>query len=181
MGFQYEQDARRMLEDLRERLAHFGLKLHEGKTRLIEFGRLPALDRKRRGVRRPETFAFLGFTHYCGWTRDGRFVVKRKTLGRRLTRKLKSLREDARRRMHTPVADQHRWLSQVLRGHYVYYGLPSNFRALNAFYQEVRRLWFRTLRRRSQRRMTWAKFSALLQQYPLPTPRITHVRSVPTG
>ena len=181
MGFQYEQDARRMLADLRERVAHFGLQLHDGKTRMIEFGRLPALERKRRGARRPDTFAFLGFTHYCGWSRDGRFVVKRKTQGKRLTRKLKSLREEARRRMHDPVADQHRWLCQVLRGHYTYYGLPSNFRSLNAFYQEVRRLWFRALRRRSQRRMTWLKFGALLQRLPLPTPRITHARPVPTN
>ena len=181
MGFQYAQDARRMLVDLRERVAHFGLQLHDGKTRMIEFGRLPALDRKRRGARRPDTFAFLGFTHYCGWSRNGRFVVKRKTQGKRLTRKLKSLREEARRRMHAPVAEQHRWLCHVLRGYYTYYGLPSNFRSLNAFYQGVRRLWFRALRRRSQRRMTWLKFGAMLQRFPLPTPRITHVQPAPTN
>jgi len=88
MGFESAADARRMLVDLKERLAKFGLLLHEDKTRLIEFGRLPALARQRRGERRPETFAFLGFTHYCGWTRDGRFIVKRKTQSKRLTRKL---------------------------------------------------------------------------------------------
>jgi hypothetical protein len=155
-------------------MAHFGLRLHEDKTRLIEFGRLPALDRQRRGVRRPETFAFLGLTHYCGWTRDGRFLVKRKTQGQRLTRKLVALRQEARRRMHTPVAVQHRWLRQVLRGHYAYYGLRGNYRSLHMFYQEVRRLWFHALRRRSQRRMTWRDFSALLGRSPLPAPRITH-------
>jgi group II intron reverse transcriptase/maturase len=174
MGFQRPRDARQMLVDLRERMAKFGLRLHEEKTRLIEFGRLPALDRKRRGVRRPETFAFLGFTHYCGWTRDGRFVVKCKTQSQRLTRKLKALRQEARHRMHAPVAVQHRWLCQVLRGHYEYYGLVNNFRSLNAFHQGVRRLWFRALRRRSQRRMNWQEFSALLERNPLPTPRITH-------
>jgi len=178
MGFQRAIDARRMLQDLRERMAHFGLRLHEDKTRLIEFGRLPALDRKRRGARRPETFAFLGLTHYCGWTRDGRFLVKRKTQSERLTRKLTTLRQEARRRMHTPVALQRRWLSQVLRGHYAYYGLSGNYRSLNMFYQEVRRLWFRALRRRSQRHMTWQDFGTLLRRSPLPTPRITHPRPI---
>ena len=176
MGFQYASDARKMLVDLRERMAKFGLHLHEEKTRLIEFGRLPALDRKRRGVRRPETFAFLGFTHYCGWTLDGRFVVKRKTQSQRLTRKLKALRQETRRRMHAPVAVQHRWLHQVLWGHYRYYGLVNNFRSLNAFYQGVCLLWFRALRRRSQRRMNWQDFGALLERNPLPAPRITHPR-----
>jgi hypothetical protein len=126
------------------------------------------------GEKRLRTFAFLGFTHYCGWTRDGRFVLKRKTQSKRLTIKLKLLREQARLRMHAPVAEQHRWLCQVLRGHYAYYGLPSNFRALNAFHQQVRLLWFRSLRRRSQRRLTWDGYSALLQRFSLPTPRITH-------
>lgn len=174
MGFQYAQDGRRMLMDLKERMAKFGLTLHEEKTRLIEFGRLPAIDHQRRGEKRLPTFAFLGFVHYCGWTRDGRFVVKRKTHSKRLTAKLKSLRAEARRRMHMPVADQHRWLCQVLRGHYMYFGLPSNFRSLEAFYREVRLLWFRALRRRSQRRMNWDGFGRVLESFPLPAPRITH-------
>jgi RNA-directed DNA polymerase len=172
MGFQYRDDGQRMLADLRERMAKFGLKLHEEKTRLIEFGRLPALDHKRRGERRLQTFAFLGFTHYGGWSRDGRFVVKRKTQSKRLTVKLKSLREEARRRMHMPVREQHRWLCQVLRGHYAYYGLSSNFRSLQGFLCEVRRTWFRALRRRSQRRLNWNAFENLLKHFPLPTPRI---------
>lgn len=91
-------DARRMMVDLKQRLAEFGLSLHDDKTRLIAFGRLPAMARQQRGERRPETFAFLGFTHYCGWTRDGRFIVKHKTQSQRLTRKLKALRPEARRR-----------------------------------------------------------------------------------
>jgi len=176
MGFQYEEDARRMLLDLKERLAKFKLTLHEEKTRLIEFGRFPALRRQKRGERRPETFAFLGFTHYCGWTRDGRFVVKRKTQSKRMTRKLKELRVEARRQMHAPVAAQHKWISSVLRGHYAYFGLPSNHRALSGFYLEVRRLWYRSLMRRSQRRMTWESYNALLERFPLPTPRITASR-----
>jgi len=79
-------DARRMMVDLKNRLAKFGLSLHQDKTRLIAFGRLPAIARQQRGERRPETFAFLGFTHYCRWTRDGRFILKRKTQSKRLTR-----------------------------------------------------------------------------------------------
>jgi hypothetical protein len=174
MGFQYADDARRMRADLGERMAKFGLKLHEEKTRLIEFGQLPTLDHARRGERRPETFAFLGFTHYCGRPRDGRFVVKRKTQSKRLTTKLKSLRTEARRRMHTPVRDQHQWLTQVLRGHYAYYGVPSNFRAMRGYYQQARRIWYCALRRRSQRQLTWDGFVALLERFPLPPLRITH-------
>ncbi len=181
MGFQNAQDARRMVVDLRGRLAKFQLQLHAEKTRLIEFGRLPAVARRRRGARRPATFAFLGFTHYCGWTRDGRFVVKRKTQSQRLTRKLTLVGREARRRMHLPVAMQHQWLCQVLRGHYGYYGLPSNFRRLNAFYRGVLRNWFRALRRRSQRRMNWADFSTLLTRFPLPAPCITHPCGVNSG
>ena len=99
--------------------------------------------------------------------------MKRKTQSKRLTAKLKSLREQARIRMHAPVAEQHRWLCQVLRGHYAYYGLPSNFQALNVFYQQVRLLWFRSLRRRSQRRMTWDDYDVLFKRFSLPLPRIT--------
>ena len=174
MGLQYADDARRMLEDLKERLAKFKLTLHADKTRLIEFGRMPTLARARRGQQRPETFAFLGFTHYCGRTRDGRFVVKRKTHSKRLTSKLNALRQEAKRRMHTPVSDQHRWLCQVLRGHYAYYGLPSNFRCLMGFLHQTRRVWFNALRRRSQRRLNWETFGVLLAHFPLPLPRITH-------
>jgi len=163
IGFEKEVDARRMLADLKERLARFSLSLHEDKTRLIEFGRRPALARQQRGERHPETFAFLGFTHYCGWTRDGRFIVKHETQSKRLTRKLKALRLDAWRLMHAPLAEQHRWYASVLSGYYGYFGLPHNWRSLNGFRQEVRRIWFNCLRRRSQksRRMGWDWFDTL--------------------
>ena len=176
MGFENAADARRMVADLKERLAKFGLALHEDKTRLIEFGRLPALARRQRGERRPGTFAFLGFTHYCGWTRDGRFIVKRKTQRQRLTRKLKALRQEARRHMHATLVEQHRWYSSILRGHYGYYGVSHNFPALSAFHGEVRRIWLRCLRRRSQkaRCLNWDRFSAMLERFPLPDPKITH-------
>jgi group II intron reverse transcriptase/maturase len=176
MGCQYEADARQMLADLRERLEKFGLTLHEGKTRLIEFGKLSSERRRQRGDRRPPTFGFLGFTHYCARSRDGRFVVKRRTDRRRLTRKLHDVRAELRRRMHTPLPQQHRWLCSVLRGHYRYYALPSNWHALDGFHDEVRRGWYRALRRRSQRRLTWARFNQWLERFPLPRARILHTR-----
>lgn len=103
---------------------------------------------------RPETFAFR-FTHYCGRTRDGRFIVKHKTEGKRLTRKLTALRQEAWRLMHAPLAKQHEWFAAVLHGHYGYYGRPHNYPALNGFYREVRRIWMRCLRRRSQKAGEW--------------------------
>jgi group II intron reverse transcriptase/maturase len=176
MGFQCEDDARKMRIALEERLTKFSLALHPDKTRLIEFGRLPMLRRAQRGERRPATFAFLGFTHYCARSRDGRFVCKRRTQGSRMSSKLQNLRVEARSRMHAPVPEQHRWLCSVLRGHDAYYGLPSNHHALVSFHDEVRRIWFRALSRRSQRSLTWADFNALTVRLPLPEPRITHVR-----
>jgi hypothetical protein len=119
MGFEKKADAEAMLSALKERLAGFGLALHEDKTRLIEFGRFAAISRQRRGERRPETFAFLGFTHYCGRTRDGRFIVRHKTEGKRLTRKLTALRKEARCFLHAPLARQHAWFAAVLRGHWL--------------------------------------------------------------
>ena len=178
MGFQSEADARRMAKALEERLAKFGLTLNEDKTRLIEFGKLAAELRRKCGARRPETFAFLGFTHYCGWSRAGRFVVKRRTDRRRLTRKLHTVRTEQRRRMHAPLSAQHRWLCSVLRGHYRYYGLPTNWPSMNGFCEEVRRGWYRALRRQSQRRLTWTRFRQLLERFPLPTPSIAHPRPV---
>jgi len=174
MGFERAADARQMTADLVERLAKFSLSLHEDKTRLIMFGKFAAKQRARQGMRRPETFDFLGFTHYCATSRDGRFVVKRKTQRKRMIRKLKELRIEARRRMHCPVSEQQEWLSAVLRGHFVYYGLPSNIRSMASFALEVRKLWYRVLTRRSQNHgMTWARFNRLLAIFPLPRPTIT--------
>lgn len=175
MGFESQADAEQMLRELQTRLQKFGLELHEDKTRLIEFGRRPAIERDRRKLPRPRTFAFLGFTHYCGWTRDGRFIVKHKTQSKRMTRKLNELRQAAWRRMHEPLDDQHRWYVSVLRGHCAYYGLPHNWRALAGFRQQLRRIWFLCLRRRSQRsrRAGWDWFHAVTARYPLPPVRIT--------
>ena len=176
MGFQYRHDAEKMRVALERRLRAFGLELNPEKTRLLEFGRLPAMRRQQQGEPRPSTFAFLGFTHYCGWTRDGRFVCKRKTQGSRLSRKLRAIKMEARRRMHRPVAEQQRWLCSVLLGHYRYYGLPSNHRALSSFYYQVRRIWYRALRRRSQRALSWPAFGEIERRLPLPPPRIPHVQ-----
>jgi group II intron reverse transcriptase/maturase len=176
MGFQYEDDAQAMLAALRERLAGFGLTLHDDKTRVLEFGRRSSEERTARGAGRPSTFAFLGFTHHCARSREGRFVVKRRTDRQRMSRKLQALRLAQRRRMHAPLADQHRWLCGVLRGHYRYYGLPSNWHRMDAFYDEVIRGWFRALNRRSQRRLTWGRFLQWLDRFPLPRARVFHTR-----
>ncbi len=183
MGFEFLPGAEAMLVALKVRLGKFGLALHEDKTRLIEFGRFAARDRRREGRRHPETFAFLGFTHYCRWTKDGRFVVKRKTQRQRLARKLKELRIAATRRRHDPVVDQHAWLSRVLHGHFGYFGLPGNFQALDAFALQARRIWFRSLRRRDGKKaLNWERFNALLARFPLPGPRLlAPCRSGPKG
>ena len=157
LGFQHEDDAQTMLA---ARLGQFGLSVHEGKTRLIEFGRFAAKRRACAGLGRPETFDFLGFTQYCGKTRKGAFMVKRKTQAKRMTRKLKALRHEMKARLHAPVKTQRQWLCQVLRGHYGYNGVIFNSRSLHAFYDGVKRAWFSTLRRRSQKsRMTWQRFN----------------------
>ena len=176
------RDGERLMADLGERLAKFGLQLHGEKTRLIEFGHFATERRRRRGQGRPETFNFLGFTHYCAKTRAGRFMVLRKTQRQRTKRKLKDLRRELWRRMHRPIREQHAWLSAVLRGHYAYYGITGNGRNLALFKHQVCRAWRHVLMRRSQkRRMQWARFNQLLQVFPLPAPRIVHVWPVPGG
>jgi RNA-directed DNA polymerase len=173
IGCQHEAEARQLLVALKDRLAQFGLSLHEGKTRLIEFGRFAAERRAAAGQRRPETFDFLGFTHYCGRTRSGRFVVKRKTQAKRMVRKLKAVRQDLLHRMHAPVREQHRWLGQVLRGHYRYYGVIFNYRALRVFKDCVVRLWRKVLGKRSQKgRVSWASYKSILTAFPLPEPAL---------
>ena len=145
--FKRRQDAEAMTAALVERLAKFGLHLHEDKTRLIEFGRFA--NRRRKGRARPEVFDFLGFTHYCGKTRDGRFLLCQKTQGKRMIRKLKELRREMRRRMHQRLRDQHAWLSSVLRGHYAYFGISGNSRALGCFRLQVMKAWRRVLVQRT--------------------------------
>lgn len=175
LTFGSRADAERMMRELPERLAKFGLRVHEGKTRLVEFGRFAAERRGGRGAPRPETFDFLGFTHVCGHTRDGRFVVQRRTQRKRKMRKLKALRQEMRQRMHQPLRDQKSWLAAVLRGHYAYYGVRGNAGSLWRFYGEVVRDWLRSLRRRGQRpHLPWERFQRVLELFPLPKPRLQH-------
>jgi len=159
--------------DLKDRLLQFGLSLHEGKTRLIEFGRSAARERTAAGQRRPETFDFLGFTHYCAKTRKNKFMVKRKTQAKRLARKLKAIREEMKHRMHAPLREQHRWLRQVLNGHYQYFGVIFNYRSLRVFKACVVKDWRKVLGKRSQKGcMNWANYRRLLIAFPLPEPVI---------
>jgi group II intron reverse transcriptase/maturase len=174
VGFEQHSDAVRFLEELRAHLAQFCLELHPQKTRLIEFGRFAAERRARRGKGKPETFDFLGFTHFCGKQRDGRFALGRKTIRRRLRAKLLSLKNQLHRAMHAPIPRVGKWLASVLRGHYNYFGVPGNFEALSTFRHALLKLWRRTLRRRSQRsRITWERMEQLAARW-LPTPRIVH-------
>jgi RNA-directed DNA polymerase len=174
LGFEHRDDAERFLADLRERFARFGLELHPDKTRLIEFGRSAARDRARRGKGKPETFEFLGFTHICAKTRRGRFKLQRITSKKRLRAKAREVKAEMRRRRHHPIPDQGRWLASVLRGHYRYYAVPDNSRALKAFRGELVHGWHTALRRRSQRtRITWQRTGRLQRRW-LPYPRILH-------
>jgi len=174
VGFEHEKDARRFYADLRERFAKFGLELADDKTRLVEFGRFAASNRDRRGAGRPETFDFLGFTHMCGTTRNGRFLLKRVTIAKRMRAKLAEIKHGLRRRMHLPIPEQARWLASVVRGHYDYYAVPGNSQALGVFRGQVVWHWIRALRRRSQRtRMTWKRMSVLAAEW-LPYARIVH-------
>jgi hypothetical protein len=160
LGFQHREEAERFLEQLRERLAKFGLELHPQKTRLIEFGRYAAERRKKRGEGKPETFNFLGFTHICGsHHQTGHFTVHRRTIGKRMAAKLKDIRAKLRMRMHARVAGTVAWLQQVVRGYFQYHALPGNWARLKAFHRDVQRIWFQALRRRSQRsRLSWERF-----------------------
>jgi RNA-directed DNA polymerase len=175
VGFEHRQDAERFWADLRERLAQFNLELNAEKTRLIEFGRFAAANRKARRLGKPETFQFLGFTHICGKARKtGRFKLKRATDSKRVRAKLRANRLEMRRRMHQPIPEQGRWLASVLRGHYQYYGVPDNGKALSAFRYQIFRNWRWTLRRRSQRaRMSWERIWRLAGRW-LPPPQILH-------
>ena len=175
MGFESREEAERFLQEWKDRLQKFGLQLHPDKTRLIEFGRHASENREQRGDGKPETFDFLGFTHICGQTRKtGRFIVKRKTIRKRLSAKLRELKEELRRRWHQPVAEVGRWLRSVVQGYFNYHAVPGNLDSLKSFRSQVIWRWYRALRRRSQRsRMTWARFRPLLIRW-IPTARILH-------
>lgn len=173
MGFQHEGTARRFLAEMRERLAKFELELHPDKTRLIQFGRFAAKDRRARGLGKPETFDFLGFTHCCGQYSGG-FKLVRLTIKKRMRATLAAIRATLMRRRHDPVPVQGRWLCRVLRGYLNYHAVPGNMCRLGGFLSEVHRAWRHALMRRGQRpRMPWARFKRLIKKY-LPPCRVVH-------
>src|SRR5664279_679905 len=173
-GFEDREDAERFLSDLRERFAQFGLELHPDKTRLIEFGRFAAERRERHGLRKSETFDFLGFTHICATNRRGGFKLKRVTSKKKMQAKLKSVKTEMRRRMHHPIPDQGRWLARVLEGHYNYYAVPDNSEAMRGFRRRVIWHWRSALARRSQKgQITWRRIDRLAARW-LPQPGILH-------
>jgi RNA-directed DNA polymerase len=174
VGFERETDAHRFWDAMRARLQEFSLSLHPDKTRLIEFGRHAAAERARRGLGKPETFNFLGFTFACGKNRRGCFLVKRKTRRDRMRAKLREIKEEMRRRRHQPIPEQGKWLRQVVTGFFAYHAVPTNGRSLGAFRYHVTNLWRRSLRRRSQKdHTTWERVTKLTDDW-LPRPRILH-------
>jgi RNA-directed DNA polymerase len=174
VGFQHEGDARRFLDALRKRLGEFVLSLHPEKTRLIEFGRFAAQNRKRRGLGKPETFNFLGFTFICGKSRRGKFLIKRKSRRDRMRAKLAEIKQALRRCMHQPIPVQGKWLMQVVRGYFNYHAVPTNRPALVTFRDEVTKRWRRALSRRSQKgALTWKRMKSIADDW-LPKPAILH-------
>jgi group II intron reverse transcriptase/maturase len=173
VGFEHREDAEQFLTELRERFARFGLTLHPDKTRLLEFGRFAAANRRARGAGKPESFHFLGFTHSCVTTRKGGFTVLRRTMRTRWQAKLQALKVELRRRMHQPLADLGAYVRSVVVGHAHYYGVPMNGPALHAFAKAVTRLWWHTLERRSQRHLPWRRMQRYVARW-IPPLRICH-------
>jgi hypothetical protein len=152
------------------RLEQFALSLHPDKTRLIEFARLAAENRARLGQGKPETFNFLGFTHICGRSRKGKFLLKRKTRRDRSRARLQKMKEELRRRMHLSIPEQGKWLRQVVIGYFGFHAVPTNFKRLNTFRYHVVNLLRRVLKRRSQKdRTTWERIARIASDW-LPTP-----------
>jgi RNA-directed DNA polymerase len=173
-GFEHEADARRFLDAMRARFAGFALSLHPDKTRLIEFGRHAGANRRKRGLGKPETFDFLGFTHICGQSRRGRFLLMRRSRRDRIRAKLRVIKAELRKRMHQPIPEQGQWLKLVVAGFFNYHAVPTNSRALAAFRYHVTVAWLHTLRRRSQRdRLSWDRLAHLADDF-LPRPAIIH-------
>jgi hypothetical protein len=175
--FTHEEDARRVMEVLPKHFGKYGLTLHPDKTRLVPFRRPSCKTSATKGDDndRSGTFDLLGFTHYWGRTRRGGWAVTRKTASKRLSRAVRSIAQWCRANRHLPIAEQHAKLSQKVRGHYAYYGITGNARALHWFLWAVSRAWRKWLDRRNRCRvMVWDRFKRLLRRYPLPWPKIVH-------
>jgi group II intron reverse transcriptase/maturase len=174
VGFEFKDDAERFWAELKERMQKFQLELHPEKTRLIEFGRHAAANRKRAGLGKPETFDFLGFKHICGKTKKGRFMVLRHTVRKRMQATLLRVKIELRRRMHDPVPEVGKWLKSVVGGHFRYFGVPGNRYALSHFRFTVSHFWHRALERRSQNgRVQWERMQRLIRRW-LPPAHICH-------
>ena len=174
VGFEHESDARRFWDAMRERLQKFSLSLHPDKTRLVEFGRFAAVNRKRRGLGKPETFGFLGFTLVCSKSRRGRFLLKRRSRRDRMKAKLKEVSNELRYRMHQSIPEQGNWLKQVVTGYFAYHAVPTNSAALVTFRDEITARWRWVLHRRSQKSaLTWTRMTKLADDW-LPKPLILH-------
>jgi len=174
VGFQHRAEAERFLRQFQERLAKFGLEIHPEKTRLIEFGRFAVVNRKQRAAGKPETFTFLGFTHYCGTNSKGHFVVWRRTAAKRMRAKLQAIKQELRRKMHESVSVVGEWLKRVVEGYYRYHAVPGNIMVLGRFRDRLCRLWRQVLRRRSQRRRPdWDQLRPNFERW-IPRPRIVH-------
>jgi group II intron reverse transcriptase/maturase len=174
VGFEFKDEAERFWAELKERMEKFQLELHPDKTRLFEFGRHAAANRKRAGLGKPETFDFLGFKHICGKTKRGRFLVLRQTVRKRMQAKLLHVKIELRRRMHDPVPEVGAWLKSVVGGHFRYFGVPGNGHAMAHFRFTVSNLWHHALCRRSQHgRVKWERMKRLIRSW-LPPARICH-------
>lgn len=175
LGFQREHDAKVFLSELGKRLGQFGLSLHEDKTRLIRFGRFARVDLKKREEGKPETFTFLGFTHICGNSRSsGNFNIVRRTSKERMRATLRKIKGYLLKHRHDPVPEQLKWLKRVLQGHMNYFSVPGNGLRINAFRTAVQKIWYKALKRRSQRsRLNWKKFGAFINTV-LPKVKVLH-------
>jgi group II intron reverse transcriptase/maturase len=174
VGFEKRYEAEQFQKALQQRFAKFGLELHSEKTVLIEFGRFAKERRRERGLGKPKSFNFLGFTHISGESRRGRFQVERRTIAQRFRAKLAEVKVELRRRMHLPVPVQGAWLRSVVLGHYQYYGVPHNAKVLQRFRKEVAKMWQRSLSRRSHKGyVTWDRMKRYVDKW-LPVARIYH-------
>ena len=174
VGFRTQWQAQQFLVQLQERLARFGLSLNASKTRLIEFGRFAARNRRKRGLGKPETFDFLGFTHCCSTNRSGGFQILRLTVKKRMRATLLAIRDELKRRRHEPIRAQGQWLTRVVRGYFNYHAVPGNLIRLGGFRSAVCSLWRQALKRRSQRnRLQWSRYGRLADLY-IPRPRNAH-------
>ena len=175
IGLQYKGEAEQISKALSERLNKFSLSLHPDKTQLIRFGRFAKRDAKLiDGQSKPKTFNFLGMTHICGQTKDGKYRIHRKTIRKRLTEKLKTVKAELTKRMHAPIKEQGEWIKTVVRGYFNYHAIPGNMHALETFKTQITRMWYRLLRRRSQKsKLNWEKMNILVQKW-IPKPKILH-------